>query len=198
VGAREVSVDGQVVRRSDRRVPSGWVGAAVDDGLVLQRRRSVVVWDPDTGRVSEQAGVDGLLATYGNRIRACALGTGCRRSVILDLDSGARVDVAQLPHGRLEGYGKFSPDGTLIASPVFEKRRFTGVALVDTRDGSARPIPGAPATGRGFPELAWSPSSGWLFFRGPDRSVMAYLPGEPRAVRLPFRLPRDAVHLLAG
>src|SRR3954451_25407031 len=45
-GVREVTVDGQIVLTRRWRVP-GWAVGAVDDGIVLQRRR-LEVWDPRT------------------------------------------------------------------------------------------------------------------------------------------------------
>jgi hypothetical protein len=52
-------------------------------------------------------------------------------------------------------------------------------------------------TGHSYPELSWATSTGWLFFRA-GTQVMAYRPGEPRAVKLPFRLRRDAIGFVAG
>ena len=50
VGVREVSVGGQVLFESDRRVPGHWVSAAVPDGLVVAGERELFVWDPRAGR----------------------------------------------------------------------------------------------------------------------------------------------------
>ena len=49
-----------------------------------------------------------------------------------------------------------------------------------------------------YPQLAWSPSSGWLFIRGRGGRLLAYRPGAPRAVRLPVRLPGDVGVFAAG
>jgi hypothetical protein len=83
-----------------------------------------------------------------------------------------------------------SPDGSLVATPVQAGRRWS-VAL-----GGGGTIRGS-ATGRSFPELAWSRSSGRLFIRSGFR-VKTYRPGDARAVRLPFRLPRSTVAVAAG
>ena len=48
VGAREVTVGGRVTVASRRRVPGSWLAAAVHGGLVVQRGRSLLVWDPST------------------------------------------------------------------------------------------------------------------------------------------------------
>jgi hypothetical protein len=88
-----------------------------------------------------------------------------------------------------------SPDASLVAVPVETRRRWS-VELVDDRDGTRTPIPGS-ATGRRYPDLAWSRSSGRLFIRDGFR-VKAYRPGAARAERLPFRLPRSTVAVAAG
>ena len=87
-----------------------------------------------------------------------------------------------------------SSDGSLRAVPVRARRRWS-VELVDAA-GVRTPIPGS-ATGRRYPEVAWSRSSGRLFIRDGFR-VKAYRPGDARAERLPFRLPRSTVAVAAG
>ncbi len=146
---REVSVDGEVMFESERRVPGNWVAGAVEGGLVVLDEREDFVWDPRTGRTTD---------------------------VTFDLDA--------VP----------SPDGSLVALPVQTRRRWS-VALVDAA-GTRTAIRGS-ATGRRFPELAWSRSSGRLFIRDGFR-VKAYRPGDARAERLPFRLPRSTVAVAAG
>jgi hypothetical protein len=81
-----------------------------------------------------------------------------------------------------------SPDGSLVAVPVQSRRRWS-VELAGT------PIRGSD-TGSVYPELAWS-ASGRLFIRDGFR-VMAYRPGNARAERLPFRLPRSTMAFAAG
>lgn len=87
-----------------------------------------------------------------------------------------------------------SPDGSRLAVPVHAQRRWS-VELVDARTGARTPIRGS-ATGRWFPELAWS-EGGRLFIRDGFR-VKAYRPGAARAERLPFRLPRTTIAFAAG
>jgi hypothetical protein len=69
--------------------------------------------------------------------------------------------------------------------------------LVNVRDGTTTLVPGS-ASGKTYPVLKWSPSSGWLFFRSGGNRLMAYRPGETRAVPLPFKWPREAVAYVAG
>ncbi len=79
--------------------------------------------------------------------------------------------------------------------PARANRRWS-VALISTRDGTTSIVPGSD-TGESYPELSWAASTGWLFFRA-GTQVMAYRPGAPRAVKLPFRLRRDAIGFVAG
>ena len=81
-----------------------------------------------------------------------------------------------------------SPDRSLIALPVCVRDRCS-VSL-----GGAR-IRGS-GTGRWYPELSWS-AGGRLFIRDGFR-VKTYRPGDARAERLPFRLPRSTVAIAAG
>jgi hypothetical protein len=195
-GMREMTVEGEVTRRNNRRLPRGWLVGATGDGLLLARGRSLFVWDPGTGDSRPPLTVDTFLAMRGNRLLGCTQGTRCRDTAIVDLDSGGKV-VPRVPTGYRLDPGAFSPDGAFVAAPAVRNRRWS-VALVGTRNGAATIVPGSATESRQYPELAWSASSGWLYFRGADGRVMAYRPGEPRAVRLPFRLPRTAVQFMAG
>ena len=100
------------------------------------------------------------------------------------------------PAGRhqLDGSGAFSPDGSLLATPARVGRRWS-VALVDARTGKVTIIPGT-RTGKVYPELRWSRSSGRLFIRA-GRTLEAYRPSERRAEALPFRLPVSAAAFAA-
>jgi hypothetical protein len=82
-----------------------------------------------------------------------------------------------------------SPDRSLVAVSVETQRRWS-VELAGTA------IRGS-ATGRDYPELHWSHSTGRLFIRDGFR-MLAYRPGDARAERLPFRLPRSTIAVAAG
>jgi hypothetical protein len=196
-GAREVGVDGEVTASTRHAPPSAWLIGALDDGLLFGKRRSLLVWDPESGRtVRRLEAFEWVEAIHGDRIAGCAADTRCRALAIADLATGKTV-VAEVkkPYG-LGGDSEFSPDGSLVATPVVAKRRWS-VALVDTGDGSVSHVPGSEGRNT-FPELAWSEASGWLYFRSDRGRVMAYRPGEREAVALPLRLPRTAVHFMAG
>jgi hypothetical protein len=194
VGVREVTVDGEPTLASGRRVPGSWVHGAVKGGLVVQRGRALYIWDPRTARTGRRLELDALTATQGDLLVGCAAGSKCRELAILDPSSSTEVTARHEGH-RLQPDATVSPDGSLVAVPAHAKRRW-GVALVNTRDGTTSIVPGSD-TGDSYPELSWAASTGWLFFRAGTR-VMAYRPGEPRAVKLPFRLRADALGFVAG
>jgi hypothetical protein len=176
-------------------VPRGWLAGAVEDGLVIQRRRTLAVWDPQTRANGRRLPLEAVADTHGNRLIGCRP-SRCRELVIVDAGTGDQVPVRPKRPYRLDLGAEFSPDGALLAAPAVANRRWS-VALADTRDGTTTIIPGSQ-TGRAYPALSWAASSGWLFFRAGGERIMAYRPGVPRAVALPFRLPRRALAFMAG
>ena len=70
-GAREVTVDGRVTAESRRRVPGTWVAAAARSGLVIQRGRSLLVWDPSTGRTVRRLPLDVVTDGQGDLMIGC-------------------------------------------------------------------------------------------------------------------------------
>jgi hypothetical protein len=192
-GVREVTVDGRVTAESRRRVPGSWLAAAVRDGLVILRGRTLRVWDPRTGRTVRRLGLASVTESRGDVLLGC--NARCRVLAFADAAS-PRTVVARPPgHRRLYLGGALSPDGRLAAVPA-ERGRPWSVALVDTRTGAARIIRGTRS--RTYPQIAWARASGWLFIRGHRGRVSAYRPGAPRAVRLPLRLPPEAADFAAG
>ena len=194
VGVREVTVDGEPTLASGRRVPGSWVHGAVKDGLVVQRGRELYVWDPRAAGTGRRLDLEAVTAARGNLLVGCAAGSDCGELAILDPSSATEVR-ARHEGRRLEPDAAISPDGSLVALPARANRRWS-VALVNARDGRTSIVPGSD-TGDSYPELSWASSTGWLFFRA-GTQVMAYRPGEPRAVKLPFRLRRDAIGFVAG
>jgi hypothetical protein len=194
VGVREVAVDGQVTFETDRRVPGPYVTGAVPDGLVVHRRRAMFVWDPVSG-TDRRLGLEWIFGVRGSLPAGCAAASDCDDLAIVDSASGRTVSALDGGRHELDMGAAFSPDGTLLATPARAGRRWS-VALVDTRTGTHTIIPGS-RTRKAYPELGWSPSSGWLFIRA-GRTVKAYRPGARRAEALPLRLPVSVVAFAAA
>jgi hypothetical protein len=159
VGVRELTVHGRLTFASRQRLPRGWLVAAVEGGLVLQRGRTVVVWDPRAGGRGRRLRLQDVADAHENLLVGCVARSRCRELTIVDAETGRAV-VARPRHPyRLEAAGaEFSPDGSLVAAPAEAGRRWS-VALVATRAGATRIIPGS-RTGAAHPALSWAPSSG--------------------------------------
>jgi hypothetical protein len=194
-GVREVTVEGETTFSTDRRVPGQWIAGAVEDGLVLQRGRALVVWDPRTGTIARRLDLAAPIDARGSVLAGCAEYSTCSSIALLDARTAATVIARQGDGYRLEIGGRLSPDGSLLAAPANRGGRWS-VALVDTRTGASSIVPGT--TSRDYPELSWSAASGWLFIRGRGGRALAYRPGAARVVALGFRLPKRATAFVAG
>jgi hypothetical protein len=187
---RELTVGGRVTSETRRRVPGTWLVGAVERGLIVQRRRGLVLWNPRTGSTAP-LGLEMVADVRGDVLVGCPQGSSCRELAIVDLASDRRVTLRRPPTGyALDSGAAFSPDGSLLAAPVVKDRRYE-IALFNTADGSIEIVPGSD-TASMYPGLSWSATSGWLYFSGPDGRLGAIRPGARRAVELPFRLPRGA------
>jgi hypothetical protein len=196
VGVQEVTVGGRVTVASRRRVPGSWLAAAVHGGLVVQRGRSLLVWDPSTGRTVRRLPLAAVTEGHGDLMVGCTARSRCRDLAVVDAAT-ARTVVARQPGRRQLDIGAaLSPDGTLLAAPARRKRRWS-VALMDTRSGATAIVRGSQS-GTTYPQLSWARSSGWLFIRGRGGRILAHRPGASRAVRLPLRLPPEAAAFAAG
>jgi hypothetical protein len=160
-GVREVAVDGRVTFQRRWKVP-GWPVGAVEDGIVLQKRR-LEVWDPRTRRLVRRLPGGWPVAFRGSLVASC--GDPC---TTLYLDD-------RPVHGHFATHrGAFSPDGRWLAVPAAGQR----IALVDVAAGTVTTIPGARIDAD-YPVLAWA-SSGWLFWNTGGGQLAAWRPGEPR------------------
>jgi hypothetical protein len=190
---REVTTDGTVVVADVPISQTGWLLGALTAGLLIQGDSSLEVWDPNT-----QALVDHLpdpfpVATWHNRIATCA--GSCSQLELFDLDTDAHF-VVDAPTGGMsfDGYGgEFSPDGRYIAVPTFSNEApssdtSVAVTLIDFEIGaadSAETVPGSEQDQQGYPMVAWSPDSEWIFFfnwsAGTGGQLLAYRPGDESA-----------------
>ena len=196
VGVQEVTVGGRVTVASHRRVPGSWLAAAVHRGLVIQRGRSLLVWDPRTGRTVRRLPLAAVTEGHGDLMIGCTARSRCRDLAVVDAATARTVVARQTRLRRLDIGAAISPDGSLLAAPSRRKRRWS-VALVDTRSGATAIVRGSQS-GTTYPQLSWARSSGWLFIRGRGGRILAHRPGASRAVRLPLRLPPEAATFAAG
>jgi hypothetical protein len=190
VGVREMTVGGEVTFENDRPVPAETVVGAVPEGLVVSRGSTMSIWDPVTG-AARGAGLGWAFGIEGPLLAGCVAVDACNELTIVDTGSGRTVPVP----GRLDMGGRFSPDGAWLATAARNDRRWR-VALVDTSSGASRIISGS-RTGKVYPDVRWSRTSGWLFIRA-GRRVLAYRPGASRAERLPIRVPEWALGFTVG
>jgi hypothetical protein len=184
-GLREVTVGGRTTVAHTAKPPS-WPLAALDTGLVIQRK-TLELWNPHTGAIEQrlpgvfpQAVHGSLLASCDDRCSLLHV-TDTRKRTVTDLRPGAGFAfVASYD-------GAFSPDGRLLAVPARLHGGGFGVAMIDLRHRTARVVPGARLA-RYYQLFAWS-SSGWLYFTAGHGRIAAYHAGEARAVILPVRVP---------
>jgi hypothetical protein len=185
-GLREVTVKGRVTVAHTAR-PPGWPLAALDTGLVIQRR-TLELWNPSTGAIVRSLPGVFPLAAHGSLLASCS--DACPALHVTDTRSGTDLRMRPSRAFRFSASydGAFSTDGHLLAVPA--KLRHGGgyrVALVDLERRRARLLRGAPLD-RGYPLFSWA-RSGWLFFNTGHGRIAAYRPGASRATLLPVRVP---------
>ena len=157
---------------------------------MVHHRGGLSLWDPGTGRLGRRLGLEMGFGARGSLVAGCVVDSSCEQLAIVDTAGGGTVRVRR----QLEVDAAFSADGSLLATAAGASGRWS-VALVDARTGTVTIVPGS-RNRRAYPEVAWAPSSGWLFIRY-GRRVRAYHPGAPRAETLPFRMPRSAAAFAA-
>jgi hypothetical protein len=158
-GVREVTADGRVTFARRWRLP-GWPVGAVEDGIVLQKRR-LEVWDPATRRRVRRLPGGLPVAFRGPLVASCG-------------DPCDTLWLNERPvHGRFDGAwrGAFSPDGKLLAVGVRGRR----LAIVDVDRGIVTLMPGARRDSA-YGRITWS-SSGWLLWNAGGGRIGAWRPG---------------------
>jgi hypothetical protein len=178
---REVTVTGRVTVAQSRHPPR-WPLAALRSGLVLQGK-SLQLWDPATGRITQRLPGVFPVAARGWRLVSCTL----RCNVLHVSDTRGGTSTVIRPgrgfHFVASYDGAFSPDGRLAAVPAVDRHGDQRVALVDLTLRRAGLVPGARLA-RDYQLLAWSPR-GWLFYNAGHRRIAAYRPGAARSLLLP-------------
>jgi hypothetical protein len=165
-GVREVTVDGRTTAQHRAKVP-GWAVGAVDDGLVLEGRKTLVVWDPATRRIVRRLPALFPVAFRGDLVASCH--DPCRAMFLSQPGRERVVRLRWAPPYE----GVFSPDGRLLAAPASGNR----IGVIDVRSATVALIPGA-RTDAVYKRLAWA-SSGWLFYNAGHGRLGAWRPGEP-------------------
>lgn len=186
---REVAVDGRVTVPTislPRRRWSGLLGA-VKDGLVLQQRRRISVWDPRREKVIRRLRADNLIDTHGNLLAWADV--RAQRVHITDVGTGADTTVHSSGSFTYDDVnGAFSPNGSRLALPVRIGNNRWGLVVIATSTGVARLIEHAKQAD--VPDVAWSASGRWLFFVGHQQGrIQAYQPGSRRAITVSVRIP---------
>jgi len=203
---RAVGLDGRVMVRSVRPPHGDWPSMAAGRGLVFQRRRAMVVWDPRTKKITRRLpDAIGWVAGWGDLLAWCA--PGCGRLYVRDLGTG-HTETAVPPSGFWTFCGgtdaAISPDGRWLAVPVETTKRFhrthahqrSAVLLVDVASGTARLIPDSSFPSHCSQET-WDSSGRYLFMWG-GAAVAEYRLGTRRAIRLHVHLPKAASFMAAS
>lgn len=176
------------------RPPQGrWPLEAVEDGLLFPNRNSVSLWSFAERRFTTRVPGAFPLDAEGSAIASCD--DLCVRIVVTDVESGEVARLTPPPGYRWIGgdEGAFSPDSSRLALPVAEgdghSYGIDGIAVVDLATGSARIVPDSGNLDRyRGGAMAWSPTSGRLYFVEDSGTVISYDPStneETRIARLP-------------
>ena len=192
---REVAVDGRVTVPGVPPPGGRWPVAAVDDALVLEGRAGgLEVWDRTTRKVTRVLPGEAAGAGHGNRLPWCSHDYG--KLHVTDVRTGDELAVAALA-----GFATFdcwsaafSPDGSLLAVPVAERRDYEAhraLALIDLERGVAKVVQGSWVES-GYVFVAWASSGESVFISGGKRlerrTLVQYQVGAERAVALPVRV----------
>ena len=195
-GVREVTGEGAVTV-ADLPPPGGrWPVAAVDGGLVFERRAGfgLDIWDIDSRAVVRVLRGTAPAPGRGTRLPWCSPDYGTLH--VTDVRSGD--EIAVVPPAGFAVFdcwsARFSPDGSRLAVPVavaegYEAKR--ALALVDVERGVARAVERSLVP-PGYVFVAWAPTGDAVFMSGGDRheprTLVAYRLGDDAARRLPVRV----------
>jgi hypothetical protein len=194
---REETVGGQVTQVARAPGLDWWPGGpgnfpegAVKAGLVFVTEDGLRIWDPRRQRVSVRVpGRAPSVADTSDDLVAWCSGY-CREFRITNARSGKTRRVSP-PAGYSFDYdADLSPDGSLLALPVFRAREAqhpdqarASMALVNRRGRTARIVKGSGLDPT-YHAMSWSASGSQLFFSAGGGRIMAYRPGASRATNL--------------
>jgi hypothetical protein len=155
------------------------------DKAILQGDSGLVVWNPATDTIVQEVDGPFPMGTDGTRFAWCD--QRCQNLYLSDPGTGDTELVATLPDGFSFGayYGRISPDGRFLATPVCADgpQDRCALAVLDLRGNGSWTV----ADGRvaGSPAPAWSPDGAWVFAPGPEGQLVAYRPGDNQASLVP-------------
>jgi hypothetical protein len=189
---RLVAMNGTRVGQSTLRLPaSGYLSVPDGQGYALVQQGSAVY---DVRPAGARRVADGTLVAAGPSawlISRCRSATRCVSTVIDPATGGRRT----LPDSALAGYpipswppGVISPDGRLAALPNYAKGHSAAMRFVNLRTGAEHSVTAALG-GQGWPALAWSPDSRWLFWVTAGGTVKAMDPRTGQVSGLGVALP---------
>jgi hypothetical protein len=188
---QDLNVADGTIEQRPRRAPSLRIVGAVSDGLILQGRDSLFVWDPRTGRRSRPTPGPYLLAAQGASVASC----GGRCSALLLADGRHGRVVHAPPRTRfVPAHAAFAPAEDQLAVPVAAGRRWQ-LALVRVATGTSQILSSRLGT---YGAFAWSPSGTRLYVTDPrDSRVRAFaVDGRPLGAVGP-RFPAPVMQLIA-
>lgn len=193
---RLVAMNGVRVGQSTLRLPAGGFLSVPDgQGYALVQKGGAVY---DVRPAGARRVADGTLVAAGpsawliSRCRSVSRSASRCVSTVIDPVTGSRHT---LPDSALAGYpipswppGVVSPDGRLAALPSYGPGNHATVRFVDLRTGAEYSV--IAALGRqGWPALAWSPDSQWLFWITASGAVKAMDPQTGQVSGLGVTLP---------
>lgn len=195
---REVTTDGRVTVPSVHPPSGASPIAAAGDYLVFDSGRGISVWDPATREVRLELPRSFAAGTaHGDVLTRC--GEDGHPLHLTDVETGDD-EIVPLPAGVTSFVcfdGAFSPDGEILALPVFLERgraaeavasgARTALALVDVDKHVASVVSGTRVR-RAYVFVAWSRSGDSVFMSGGGthrREIVEYEIGAERAQRLP-------------
>jgi WD40 repeat protein len=183
LAVREVTVDGETTVPATRPPSPLWPLGAVRDGLLLEGKGGVDVWNPATGHVVETLHVQpGLVGPTSPDVVTVCTDPYCTTLRLLDIESGDARAAPAPAHSSFQPWdGAFSPDGRTFASPVRSGPRDPfRLALIDVVTGRVGLVRDSEVPG-GYTLVAWSADGEHVFFtggaRGRHRVIVGYRMG---------------------
>lgn len=187
---RLATMAGTRVGRSTLDLPAGGFLSVPDgQGYALAQEGDAVYDVRPTGARRVTAGTLAAVGPTAWLVNRCQSAARCV-NVVIDPATGARRTLPDPADYPIPSWppGVISPDGGLAALPSYGKDHSAAVRFVDLRTGAEHSVTAALG-GQGWPALAWSPDSRWLFWITPGGAVQAMDPRTGQVSGLGIALP---------